>query len=142
MTVDQVRAAAKSKAADVAADSGKSTESAVALLRAPYSSGSLSFDAFFLFSRDTKRLARVDLEPKGATSDTARSLLAADLYGTLSTRYGEPESCGRTEIIETCRWRDAKGGNLVFFMRIGTRIAASSVSVSYAPVASAEASGM
>lgn len=140
MTVDEVRAAAKGAAVNVD-DSGENTEDAIALLRSPYDSGPLRFNAYFLFARDTQRLVRVDLEPTGASDGRSRSLQAAELYGTLTARYGEPESCDRSDLLEACRWRDAPRGNLVYYTRIGFRDT-TSVSVSYRQLVDAKAEGL
>ena len=64
-----------------------STETEIALLVAPYTTGRFTFRARFLFNKTTGGLARVHL-------DLINVKLCNDLHGALVSRYGEPSSEG------------------------------------------------
>jgi len=107
-----------------------STETATALLTAPYTTGRFNFDVKFLFNKKTSLLARVYLSLLDPN-------LCAELHGALYSRYGKPES-QNSAIMESSNWRDVQNNNGIALIKIGNR----SCSVQYWPLIDKEKSGL
>lgn len=111
MTVDQVLAASKGQLKKCSAVCDKqSTDGTEAQLYGPYSSGDFEFTAFALFDKKTRKLASIRLRLDN--NDKAQELM-----GALRSKYGEPETKSRTQVLNLAVWRSA--GDQISYILIG-----------------------
>lgn len=92
----------------------------IALLKTPYSSGQYQFDAIFSFDKSNTCLASVKL--KLVNLDRA-----AQLLGSLHSKYGQPTSENQSEALSYAIWYN--GGDKISYISIEGKI----VSVNYMP---------
>lgn len=104
------------------------------LLAAPYSGGGYDFSAEFGFDKGSRKLTSVLLTLEDKGGDRCYSLQT-----DLMAKYGAPETDEKSSMIQSSTWRDAKGGNLVEWVKFG---ADASCSVSYDALSNAERNGL
>jgi hypothetical protein len=108
-----------------------STDSANAVLVAPYTSGRFEFRASFLFDKKSGLLGWVNLSLLDPS-------LCPNLYGALYSRYGKPESQSKSPFIESSDWRDVQNNNGIALIKIGNQ----SCSLKYSPLVDKEKKGL
>ena len=131
MSPEQVLTASSGKAYKNDNIKGESTDDAYALLKAPYSAGRFSFEAYFLFDKTSNKLTTVNLEllnPK----------LGHSLHGALMSKYGAPISRNDGGITGLSTWRDEESNNHISWLRIGSDY----FSLQYKPIKSEQTKGL
>ena len=111
----------------------QNTDTEIAKLTTPYSTGDFSFTAYFMFSRNTDKMNSVRFN----YADGSKCWL---LRGELMSKYGQPVNDGWSGMVKATTWQDGANNLRVQIAEIG--IAPSICTLVYAPLASANNKGL